>query len=303
MRSRSRSGFMVVAMALLSILVVSAGLAWACTPAEGGVDDDGGSPGEQTTFHGRYFKAHEPVDVRWNKANQNSPDAPLMTTAKADPNGLLTFTVTIPDAAPGSYWIVVNGPSDNWAEGGTRFRAAAEYTIEGAPPAEEPSQAPPSQEPQQSNEPRSDRPSDRSDARKIDRPAGGSPGSTGVATPQGDTAALAASPSSDEATAERGRDQLQDQEVSVAAYRHDPAMATVPAWSASSPASGGDPAPTLVPAANAKEPVSPLSHLVLGVTILGAGLVLMFAGFFVADVRRQRKAEVEVEAESNHLRS
>lgn len=307
---RSRSRFTFAAVALLSILVIGTGLAWACTGPEGGVDDSSGSPGDQTTFNGRYFKADESVEVRWNRANENSPDAPLMTTAQADANGLLTFTVTIPEAEPGSYWIVVLGVGDDWADGGSRLRAQVDYTIEGAPPAQEPpSQAPPGQEPEQSADPRPDRTSKDPQARSTDRPPARSHGDS-VGFTRTDTGAPATALLSDDAAVvDRNRDGRDNRgnvvadEIPAAAYRHDPAMTTTSTWSGASSVAGNGPAPSLVPTDAADDAGSPLSQLVLGVTILGAGLVLMLAGFFVADIRRQRTAEAEVEQESTHQRS
>lgn len=306
----SRSRLIFVALMVCSVVVVAAGLAWACTPAEGGVDDNSGTPGSQTNFSGRYFKANEPVEVRWNQAGENSPSAPLMTTAQANAEGFLHFTVTIPEDEPGSYWIVVNGPNDNWAEGGTRFRASAEYTIEGAAAPQEPNEPPASEEPNappRSEEPRQPRRATEPDrgSRGETRSAGNNFGispeeTSGFAgsVARRDDPAGSGQPLAPAGAVSEAREPAGGSGSGVVARGINPSGSS--AWSGVTAGGEGARAPSLVPATTGGN--QPMSYLAAGVALFGIGLVLMFAGFFVAEIRRGRKAEAD-ETESVDLLS
>ncbi len=297
----SRSRLMFVALMVSSVVVVAAGLAWACTPAEGGVDDNSGTPGSQTSFSGRYLRPNEPVEVRWNQAGENSPSAPLLATAQANAEGFLYFTVTIPEGEPGSYWIVVNGPNDNWAEGGTRFRASAEYTIEGAAAPQEPNEPPASEEP--NAPPRSEEPRQPRRATERDRGSGGgtrtagnnfgispeeSAGSAGSVARRDDPAGLGRPLAPAGARNDDG-DPVGGSRSGVVARGINPSGSS--AWNGVTAGGEGARAPSLVPVATGG--TQPLSFFAAGAALFGIGLVLMFAGFFVAEIRRGRKAEAD----------
>lgn len=304
---RARSRLTTIAIALLSMLVVGVGLAWACTPAEGGVDETSGKPGSQTTFTGRYFAPNEPVEVRWNEAYENSDSAPLLTTAQADDNGVLGFTVTIPQDEPGAYWIVVRGPGGQTSASGQTgsMRAQAEYTIEGAAAPAEPEEAPPAEEePEASTEPRPSGNSSPGDGREPGASADRSTETSafgGTPLRQNDLAAAASSisPSRDRVPGRLG--EKDPARLPADALRHDPPMAEVPPWNAVTEEGDANRAPSLVPVTNAG--AGPLSQFAVGAALLGVGLVAMFAGFFVAEIRRQRKAEATLERDPNQLSS
>lgn len=109
----------MAALAMATGLVSVAGLAWACTPqAEvAPLVMQSGPPGSRVPLTGLAAKPG-PIQVRWN-----SPRGPLLGTGVAamTPAGINFATeVTIPEAGPGVYYLVVST-----SDGGTA-RAAFE---------------------------------------------------------------------------------------------------------------------------------------------------------------------------------
>jgi hypothetical protein len=112
-----------------SLVVVAASAAWACVPQPRLVvvaPKASGPPGSRVSVEGIGFDASPArVEIRWNTA-----DGPTLGTAdQAD----FAVPVTIPDAAPGLYGILVMSRGADGVLGNTG-RAAFQVTDEPRPP-------------------------------------------------------------------------------------------------------------------------------------------------------------------------
>jgi len=97
-------------LASAAALILSAtGLAWACTPQSYlfPLSPKAGAPGTKITVTGKQSLATDgaPVELRWNSQN-----GPLVGTGLAG-DSPFTATATVPDVAPGIYYLVVAGPN------------------------------------------------------------------------------------------------------------------------------------------------------------------------------------------------
>ncbi|HSH58973.1 MAG TPA: hypothetical protein VK988_04895 [Acidimicrobiales bacterium] len=120
MRSRGA----VVATSIVGLVLAMASVAWACTIQARIVAVTPGSGTERSalTVRGEGLGqsstgAPLPVEIRWNAL-----DGPVVGTAVADPSGNFSAEVTVPEAAPGVYSLLVV------AEGAGLGRTAFEVT-------------------------------------------------------------------------------------------------------------------------------------------------------------------------------
>lgn len=127
-------------------LVVAGTTAFACiAPARLGLSADSGKPGDVLTVSGASFitppRVNNVVQLRWNDYN-----GPLLGEVTPE-NGNFTTTVTVPDAAPGSYTLFAILHDENGADvAGTPARILFEIRDPAAPvvtaPAEQPYSGP-----------------------------------------------------------------------------------------------------------------------------------------------------------------
>lgn len=123
-----------MAVGVIGVLVASAGLAWACTAqprilsvspvAEAPSPTAGPSTqgAKEVDVRGASVGAQAPVEIRWNAAT-----GPIIGVATADADGNFAATATIPDVAPGVYYLVAAAGDVGIA------RAAYEVTAPASP--------------------------------------------------------------------------------------------------------------------------------------------------------------------------
>lgn len=112
----------VVATSIVGLVLGMASVAWACTIQAKIVAVTPGTGTERSTVtvRGEGLGQSErgvPVELRWNALN-----GPVVGTAVADPSGKFSTEVTVPEAAPGVYSLLVV------AEGAGLGRTAFEVT-------------------------------------------------------------------------------------------------------------------------------------------------------------------------------
>ncbi len=93
-------------LCVLSLVVLGsfsgwAALAWACTPqASIHVNPTDGRAGDSVAVTGEGFTANTAVQFRWD-----SSSGPLLATANTAKDGTVALNVTVPDAGPGVYYL------------------------------------------------------------------------------------------------------------------------------------------------------------------------------------------------------
>ena len=102
MRAR-RAGAAVVLGALGLVLSV-ASMAWACTAQVNVIGPLSGAPGSEVTVKGGGAPANGQVSILWNAL-----EGPKLATAATDGAGDFSAAVTVPDVAPGVYFMVIAG--------------------------------------------------------------------------------------------------------------------------------------------------------------------------------------------------
>lgn len=309
-----------LALAFLSLMVVGAGLAWACTPqARVFINSPGearAAAGDTVTVRGIKYPEGDTVRIRWN-----GPQGRLLGTAQLGERDDFTTTVRIPaDVAPGSYVIYAipsagtrrfEGNEDaGWASIAVEPRRRGAPTGPGTPTGPRNPTGPGNPtRPGTPTGPR--RPSTSPSARGI-------PGSVGRGEPsRPDLGGTGSSPGARDISSGRGSD---GSAVSRPEGRSAGGAGAVPevfpgseapkssgttgsasgtAWGDRQPSGAQSPwkrpragkAPSLTDGEAEAGSNSPLSaRLAIGAGLLGIGLVALFAGFAAAEVRRRRLA-------------
>lgn len=134
MRVRRVSG--AAAAAIVSIVVVFASMAWACVEAKRAsvqATPDQAAAGTEVLLNGVYWAADVEVRIGWSSDQYTVPRE--LARVKTDVRGAFSdVPVTIPDAAPGEYLLVV---SQDGARASTAFTVtgatAAQPTSDSAP--------------------------------------------------------------------------------------------------------------------------------------------------------------------------
>lgn len=98
-----RAGAGVVLGALALVLSV-ASMAWACTAQVNVIGPLSGAPGSEVTVKGGAAPANEQVFILWNAL-----DGQRLATTTANGGGDFSATVTVPEVAPGVYFMVIAG--------------------------------------------------------------------------------------------------------------------------------------------------------------------------------------------------
>ncbi len=288
-----------ISMAILSTLVVlttGAALAWACTPqAYINLSSTSGGPGDTVTVTGRGF-IDGPVEIYWNE----SGTAPLATARGPE----FSIPVTIPQAASGVHYVTTAARTPDGQLVGSPSRA---FEIQGAaltptgPSGGAPNDSRPA--PKGTGRPLGDTPSperpgalqltgaspprDRTPARSQAPSASGGPAldsSAAVRTPSLDDVPGDSTPTSGRGQAVGG--------VSDSAPAPSAGSAVADLWSGF----GSSRAPSLLSGEAADVPgADGGSPLAVGVGLMGLGLVALFAGFAMAEVRRRRRAPVDLD--------
>lgn len=307
MVARPRSPFLAL-LAVLSLAVVGAGIAWACTP-QATLDQPNpgsGEAGTDVTLSGRGFPAEEAVRIRWNDAN-----GPLLATVNANANQAFTVTVRVPaDAAEGTY-VFLAVPQE------PRYTARAAFAVTSAqaaqpapapaqeqpatqPPAPAAAEQPATGAPAAGTPPTARRPA-RTPARRREPAARRAPASVRrpAAAPARPTApvvqttsaqpafggSVAPAQTARPARAERARPARKRGSGTPARRGPQPSEATAGSdlWSgfAGAPARPGLGSATAPAAATS-------SALTIGLGLLGLGLMTMAGGFGAVAVRRRR---------------
>lgn len=304
---------------ILAAVFVSAAVSWACSfapyipPGSGGVSPNRGAEGTVARVSGRAFRPG-PIDVRWN-----ATDGPVLATTEGPE---FSVQVTIPSARPGVYSIVAvqvgtgkaSAPFEVTASNTTVPSGSGGGGSEATVTESETSAPAEASEPAQSGQAaRSTAParSGSSAAASIQAEPGSTPAepvSSGVATnpssagsgPTGTTETTKASASSTGRSAagvanpqpsSSGVSAAPAQAAPVTGVDTEPAQAPSPA-SVTADLWGGfsavGPGLYATPGAATVGTGGSGSSAELGVALLGAGLVALFAGFAGAELRRRR---------------
>lgn len=113
MQNFGKRVWVVVGMGLLSVPLVTVGLAYACTGLATVSSNPGsGAPGSTVTVNGKGFIAHDPSDVRTSPAEirLGSMDGPVLATASpagGSAGGSFSVEMTVPQVSPGQHVLVV----------------------------------------------------------------------------------------------------------------------------------------------------------------------------------------------------
>lgn len=269
-----------VGAALAMVLLVGAGLAWACTPAATlTATPNRAEPGDPVTVKGYEFPVGAPISVFWQSAQGEK----LAEATGAD----FEAQVTIPTVPDGTYILLAQayGP-----DGRVSGKASATFTVGGE-----------SQEPvtsgktsgastSQGSGGSSTTATDGGDSLEVAAPGkqsgGDRPASSGAeVTSAGDSVFTAGLPAAVPAATAPGRDGRTGADRSTDLAR--------PAWAADDLFSGFEPVDgPAVSVLDSREPATPGRELGLGVALLTAGLTALVAGAAAATLMR-RKATAE----------
>ena len=302
MTNRSRRP-LVALLTILSLAVVWAGLAWACSP-RASLDPPApaaGEAGSDVSISGRGFEADHPVRIRWNDEN-----GPLLATVRPTAQETFRTTVRIPADAPDGNHVILAIPQD------PRYTSRASFTV--GPPAEQqapaapPTTAPASPDPATAQAPA---PAPASSA----PPAAGRPSRPATARPDARPAPRRPAPAAPTRRSARQRDaattggapaRIRDRTAAASTTR---ATATTPSPPAAAPApqtplaaavqpsqatAGGDIWSGFAPGSarrglsDAPAAVTANPTLAYGVGLLALGLLALAGGFGTVAVRRRR---------------
>lgn len=293
MSGRARRMWMVT-LGVLAAGLSAVAVAWACTPtADMTVDRASGPPGTQVTLTGTKFDQGI-VEIRW----ATTDSAPIATAQGPD----FSLTVTIPDAAPGYYQF---GGVGYTRDGQAAGEAYVSFQVT-APAGQQ--TAPPAAPTQPGHRPAASRPDSRPSAER--RPATdhavtvapaahaapADPAPAAAATPAAEPVAAAAP-----AAAQPAERPSRTSTTAAAPRRHAAPRAAAQRAPAlrdpvapvrldrSTPARRTPSRDAWAPSGAARDQGAGLSaQLAVGAGLLGAGLVALFAGFGVAELRRRR---------------
>ena len=149
MQNFGKRVWVVVGMGLLSVPLVTVGLAYACTGLATVSSNPGsGAPGSTVTVNGKGFIAHDPSDVRTSPAEirLGSMDGPVLATASpagGSAGGSFSVEMTVPQVSPGQHVLVVTQRgADGRPAYGTPARQAFAVIAPPPPPPPPPGPAP-----------------------------------------------------------------------------------------------------------------------------------------------------------------
>ena|GEM_PF-6143488 len=273
-------------VAPLAVALGAMGFAWACNPNPWiKLDPEAGISGTQVTVTGDLLKESR-VELTWQ-----SYDGPVLGEATGPK---FSLTITIPEAEDGSYLVLAQA----WDAEGNRMdeRANAVFTVESeaAPPPPSNEEPPPAGggEPKPDNPPArgNDNPDRGARGDRGSRPAaGGAPSgrfsgpSTAVTTAMGPVFEASLPP-------DPGR-RVPGRSAAGRLFGEAPVPAELDSQTATEMWSGlreGRSASVSDPLVDAGSPEARTPMLVAGIILLALGLLGVFGGFLVAEVRRRR---------------
>ena len=115
-----------MACCLLASLVVTVGVAWACSPSANiNVEPRAALAGSAVTVEGTSFLRDRPVEIRWSSGEGD--EGPLLATARGPD---FSTDVTIPDVPPGTYYVLATTRNE---QGDVEGRAVAAFAVKSPP--------------------------------------------------------------------------------------------------------------------------------------------------------------------------
>ncbi len=264
------------ALSALAVMVVGAGLAWACTPAAYlFLSKTGAAPGTTITISGKEF-APGPVEIEWTGA----PAAER--TMATGPS--FSVPVAVPDIEPGVYYVQATALDDF---GGIEGQATRAFKVSVPAPAPTPGRTEARPEPAPNAVPA---PRGRAEARSQ-APANAAPlapsraPAPAVIAPRTPAAAPATDAPSTPAAREPEREAVSTPPPPSSARTSSQRSVVADLWSgfAAGPESSLPPSTTTTATSAGAS-----GSRMLGIALLGTGLVVMLGGFVVAGLRRRR---------------